>query len=227
VRASESQVITYERDERGSVVAVAEIAMGASRRTFRTPLGPWEGAAFDPGGLRGMPVVVLPDATWTELARRGALRAGGQPPVLLLPGDAPRLGIQFLVAYAEGVDVVIVDGAAGSAMTLARVLGGRPIPALPLPDAGAVEAFLAGCEVDLDVPVPALEGVPRADLRASIGPLHLEETHHLVEVDPRPAFDELRIPIADATPGALTAAAAGVLAGRVSIRSRRWRSPSP
>lgn len=216
-------MIRYGRNVRGEIVASAEVAVGAERRLISVVLGDWTGDDLDPGGLRGMPVVALPDPSWTELARRGALRAGGQPPVLLLPADAPRLGIQLLVAYAEGVDVVILEGADGPAMTLVRVLAGRPIPALPLPDAVAVRRLLAGCEVDLDVPVPALGGTPRADLRAVLIPLHLEAMHHLVEVDPRPAFDELQIPIEDASPAALTAAAAGVLAGRVSVRSRRWR----
>jgi hypothetical protein len=220
-------MIRYERNGQGEIVASADVAVGTDRRLVRVVLGAWTGDALDPGGLRGMPVVALPDPAWTELARSGVLRAGGHPPVLLLPADAPRLGIQLLLAYAEGVDVVILEGADGAAMTLARVLAGRPIPALPLPDETAVRRLLAACEVDLDVPVPALDGTSQADLRAVLAPLHLETMHHLVEVDPRPAFDELQIPVEDAPPAALTAAAAGVLAGRVSVRSRRWRPHSP
>lgn len=200
-----------------------EVAVGPARRPVRVTLGPWSGDDFDPGGLRGAPVVIVPDPALTELARRGALRAGAQPTVFLLPGDVPRIGIQLLVAYAEGVDVTIVEAGAGPVMSLARVLGGRPIPALPLPDPRAVERLFEGCDVDVDVPVPSLEPPRRGELHAMIDPLVLHETHHLVEVDPRPAFDDLGISIDGAAPAALTAAAAGVLAGRVSIRSRRWR----
>jgi hypothetical protein len=218
-------MIRYERDANGEVVARTQVAVGAVKRELTALLGPWPEDDLDPGGLRGSPVVVLRDATWTELARHGALRAGGQPTVLLLPAEAPRLGIQLLVAYREGVDVVVLEGGNGEAMTLVRILAGRPIPALPLGSLGAVEAMLAGCEVDVDVPIPTLDERPRSDLRARLAPLRLEDVHHLVEVDPRPAFDALGFPIADAPPAAMSAAAAGVLAGRVSVRSRRWRPP--
>ena len=216
-------MIAYDRTALGDLEAITEVAVGAVRRQVRVSLGPWSGDDFDPGGLRGAPVVIVPDPAWTELARRGALRAGAQPTVLILPGDAPRIGIQLLVAYAEGVDVTIVEGGTGAVMTLARILGGRPIPALPLPDPHAVERLFEGCEVDVDVPVPSLEGGEREGMRRTIGPLALHDVHHLVEVDPRPAFDDLGLEIAGAAPAALTAAAAGVLAGRVSVRSRRWR----
>lgn len=220
-------MIVYERTPDGVLIADTEIAVGPDRRRVRAALGPWSGDDFDPGGLRGAPVVIVPDPAWTELVRRGALRAGAQPTVLILPGDAPRMGIQLLVSYAEGVDVTIVEGGSGSVMMLARILGGRPIPALPLPDAAAVERLFEGCEVDVDVPVPSLEGIARDGLRVTLEPLALYEKHHLVEVDPRPPFDDLGIEIGDATPAALTAAAAGVLAGRVSVRSRRWRPAAP
>lgn len=219
-------MIVYDRTAVGDLEAVTEVAVGPVRREVRAPLGPWSGDDFDPGGLRGSPVVIVPDPSWTELARRGALRAGAQPTVLILPGDAPRMGIQLLVAYAEGVDVTIVEGGTGAVMTLARILGGRPIPALPLPDPHAVERLFEGCEVDVDVPVPSLEGAERERLRGTIEPLALHDVHHLVEVDPRPAFDDLGLEIAGAALAALTAAAAGVLAGRVSVRSRRWRPPA-
>ena len=216
-------MIVYDRTDDGDLVAVTEVAVGPIRRQVRASLGAWSGDDFDPGGLRGAPVVIVPDPSWTELARRGALRAGAQPTVLILPGDGPRMGIQLLVAYAEGVDVTIIERGSGEVMTLARILGGRPIPALPLPDPHAVERLFEGCEVDVDVPLPSLEGVERESLRGAIEPLALHDVHHLVEVDPRPAFDDLGMEIAGAPPAALTAAAAGVLAGRVTIRSRRWR----
>lgn len=219
-------MISYERSPAGDLLATVDVPIGPTRRHVRLTLGPWDGDDFDPAGLRGAPVVVVPDPTWTELVRRGALRAGGQPTVLLLPGDAPRMGIQLLVAHREGVDVTIVEAGGGATMTLARYLGGRPIPALPLPGRDRVEALFAGCEVDVDIAVPSLDGKDRARLRATIEPLGLHDVHHLVEVDPRPAFDDLGVAIAGASPGALTAAAAGVLAGRVSVRSRRWRDAS-
>lgn len=216
-------MIVYERTFDGDLVAVAEISIGPSRRTERLGLGSWPGPDFDPAGLRGSPIVVLPGSGGTELARRGALRSGGQPTVLILPGHAPRLGIQLLVAHQEGVDVTIVEGGSGPVLNAARYLGGRPIPALPLDDPDAVARMLEGCQVDLDVPVPSLEGAARERIATLLAPLALHDLHHLVEVDPRPAFDELGLPIDEAGPRALTAAAAGVLAGRVSVRSRRWR----
>lgn len=217
-------MIAYERTRDGALVAVTEVAVGRDRRLVRVTLGDWDGDPFDPGGLRGAPVIVLPSGAWTELARRGALRAGAQPTVLLLPGGAPRMGIQLLLAHREGVDVTIVEGGSGTDMTLARIVGGRPIPALPLPHRGQVEALFVGCEVDVDIPVPSLDGQERDRLHEMLAPFSLHELHHLVEVDPRPAFDELGLPVENASPDAMTAAAAGVLAGRVSIRSRRWRS---
>lgn len=216
-------MIVYERTLEGGLVAVAEVPIGPSRRPVRLDLGPWSGPDFDPAGLRGSPVVVVAGPGGTELARRGALRSGGQPTVLILPGDAPRLGIQLLVAHQEGVDVTIVEGGSGSVLNVARYLGGRPIPALPLAAPDDVGHMLEGCEVDLDVPVPSLDGEARERIAALMAPLALHELHHVVEVDPRPAFDDLGLPIEGAAPDALTAAAAGVLAGRVSVRSRRWR----
>jgi hypothetical protein len=47
--------------------------------------------------------------------------------------------------------------------------------------------------------------------------------HHLVEVDPRPAYDELGLDLGGAGLGQLAAAAAGVLAGRLAARNERWR----
>lgn len=216
-------MIDYERTPDGDLFATAEVPIGPARRSVRLLLGPWSGSDFDPAGLRGAPVVLVPDPSTTELVRRGALRAGGQPTVLIVPGDAPRLGIQLLVAYQEGVDVTIVERGGGVVMNLARYLGGRPIPALPLPDPGEVARQFEGCEVDVDVPVPSLDGPARERMHEIVEPLGLHEFHHVVEVDPRPAFDDLGLSIDDATPAALTAAAAGVLAGRVSVRSRRWR----
>jgi hypothetical protein len=47
--------------------------------------------------------------------------------------------------------------------------------------------------------------------------------HHLVEVDARPALEELGDLAGDSL-SALAAAAAGVLAGRIVVGDRRWRA---
>jgi hypothetical protein len=83
--------------------------------------------------------------------------------------------------------------------------------------------MLEGCPVDLDVVVPTPNDDVRASARAAALALGLAERHHLVEVDPRPAFEELGRDPSGARLGALAAGAAGVLAGRLAARSRAWR----
>ena len=109
-------------------------------------------------------------------------------------------------------------------MNAIRALGGRPLPALPWSSRAAITELLAGCLVDVDVAVPRLAGTERAALRGTVAALHLDALHHVVEVDPRPGSD--RDPQTNVGPdlGALGAAAAGVLAGRLAAGSRRWRA---
>ena len=73
-----------------------------------------------------------------------------------------------------------------------------------------------------DPRIPAVDGRRRADVRSAIA--SLIDLHHVVEVDPKPAFEELGLDPSQATFGALAAAAAGVLAGRLAVANRRWRA---
>jgi len=86
-----------------------------------------------------------------------------------------------------------------------RALAGRPLPALPSSGRDDVRAFLDGCLVDPDIAVPAIDVARREALRARLAGLRLEETHHLVEVDPTPGL-----------------AAAGIAADEADDRTR-WR----
>ena len=134
----------------------------------------------------------------------------------------------------------------GHALMAAATLGGRPIPALRMSFADRRErhrgvshhslTILADvCKVDVNVPVPVLsDDAERAEVWDALRARKLEDVHHLVEVDGRPAVDELRHRgVAVTTMGRgidddpaffLAAGAAGVLAGRVAAENRHWRS---
>jgi hypothetical protein len=90
------------------------------------------------------------------------------------------------------------------------------------------------CRVDVNVPVPALEdAAQREAVWAALRERKLEERHHLVEVDGRPALDELAERgvevttmgrgIEDDPAFFLAAGAAGVLGGRMAAGDRRYR----
>jgi hypothetical protein len=139
--------------------------------------------------------------------------------------------------------------ASGHALMAAATLGGRAIPALRVSLADARErhrgvshhslTILADvCKVDVDVPVPVLEDDgQRTTVWDALRSRKLEETHHLVEVDGRPALEELRARgidvrsmgrgIEDDPAFFLAAGAAGVLAGRSAAENRRWRVSAP
>jgi hypothetical protein len=210
-------MIRYRETERGWV-ADCDVRVGIDRRAIGVELGPLPDEP-DPGGLRATPVVALP-AALVPLARAGALRAGGTPTVFLVPAGAPRLGGQFLVAVAEGVEVIFVEDGGAGALTVARALGGRPVAAA----SAAGVAALQGLQVDVQVAIPSEEGDARRALREALAPFELERLHHLVEVDARPAFEEAGTAIGCASPEERAAAAAGVLAGRIAAGNRRWRA---
>ena len=130
----------------------------------------------------------------------------------------------MLVAVTEGADIVLVEGGAGPHLRVARALGGRALAVLPLPDRGAVAAMLDGCGLDVHVPVPSLEDPERSLVAECLRPLTLEATHHLVEVDPAPAFEQAGWDLDRTSLHACAAAAAGVLAGRLAVSNRRWRA---
>jgi hypothetical protein len=167
-----------------------------------------------------------------------------------------------LLAAVErvGADVVIVaDGpgnlgtdttwgvsalASGHALNAAEALGGRPVAALRVSFADARERHRGVshhsltildrvCRVAADVAVPVLDGRERDLVWNSLRERGLEERHQLVEVDGRPALDELeRAGVEIDSMGRtasedpaffLAAGAAGILAGRMAAGSRRWR----
>jgi len=136
--------------------------------------------------------------------------------------------------------------ASGHALMAAATLNGRPIPALRVSFADARErhrgvshhslTILADvCKVDVNVPVPLLDEEQRNAVWDALRSRQLEEIHHLVEVDGRPAVEELHARdidvetmgrgIEDDPAFFLAAGAAGVLAGRMAAENRRWRQP--
>jgi hypothetical protein len=139
----------------------------------------------------------------------------------------------------------------GSAMSMnaAQILGGRPVAALrisfadPRPEHRGVShhsitalSRVAMCPVH--VAVPAIEDRERRDeVWTVLRHARIEERHQLIEVAGSVALDHLgtlgivpesmgRTP-ADDPECFLASGAAGVLAGRMAVRSRPWRAAPP
>jgi hypothetical protein len=92
--------------------------------------------------------------------------------------------------------------------------------------------------VETDVPVPALEDeAQRTHVWDALRVAGLEERHQLVEVDGRPALEELEARdvevrtmgrgVDDDPAFFLAAGAAGILAGRLAAQRGRWRAEAP
>jgi len=138
--------------------------------------------------------------------------------------------------------------AGGNTLNAASVLGGKPIPALRVSFADPRERHRGlshhsltilrdVCLVEATVPIPTLDdGTHRAAVWDALREAKLEERHQLVEVDGRPAVEEMAARgVAVTTMGRgieddptffEAAGAAGVLAGRMAAQNRRWRQPS-
>jgi Protein of unknown function (DUF3866) len=134
----------------------------------------------------------------------------------------------------------------GNALNAVAALEGRPIPALRISFADerarhrgvshhSLTILHDVCLVATDVPVPALEDdIQRRRVWDALRAAKIDEQHQLVEVDGRPALDELadrRIESRSMGRGVdddpayfLAAGAAGVLAGRTAVGNRRWRA---
>jgi hypothetical protein len=220
-------MIHYVRAAAGgsaTVSARSDIQVGVATSTFTVPLGEWPLDAPDPGGPLGLgaaPVIIVAHPALVTIADAGARRAGRDATIARIAAGA-RLGLDLLAARSTGADLMIVAGA-GEELRVARVIGGRPLAALPLPSPAEIAAFLDGIQIDVTVAVPSGEDELRRRIRAIVAPLELESLHHFVEVDPRPAFDELGLDVHDARLDQLAAAAAGILAGRLAAANARWR----
>jgi hypothetical protein len=204
------------------VAASATIAVGLEDHGITALLGRWPPDRADPAGPLGLasaPVIVLPERATAALALAGVARAGRAPAVASLEATTPAVGLALLAAAAEGAEVMVLTEADGRHIDLVRILGGRAVAALPSREGSGIIAWLAGTELGADIPIPTTD----PDGAAHIASLGLEVVHQFVQVDPTPAFDEA----ADEASGdfnILTAAAAGVLAGRIAAGNRRWRA---
>ena len=135
----------------------------------------------------------------------------------------------------------------GNALNAVAALGGRPIPSLRISFADgrarhrgvshhSLTILRDVCLVATDVPVPALaDDTQRRVVWDALRTAELEQRHRLVEVDGRPALDELAVRhleprsmgrgVEDDPAYFLGAGAAGVLAGRTAVGNRRWKPP--
>lgn len=209
----------------GTVDAVVDVAVGVDARQVRVPLGSSQDL-LEAGGLRNTPVVVLTVAALDPVVCAGAERAGRASVSRVRAEAELTLGASLLLAARTSEVLVIVGTSrtAATALVVARALGGRPLPVVPLDDSEAAAALLEDCWVDLDVALPSVDGTDRVSMRRAADALGLFSRHHVVEVDPRPAFREPSSPDAPhSSLTALAAAATGVLAGRIAAGNRRWR----
>jgi hypothetical protein len=215
-------VITVEFDADGVPHVVARVTVGVRTEIVRVPLARSHGEV-DLGGMRSAPVVVLTDPDLQRLVREGAERAGRAVVATIVDSDEP-LGEALLRAAGAAEVVLLVTEleSSGEALVVARALEGRPLPVVPYDDVEAGRAMLRDCWVDLDVAIPSVDGALRDRLRDAAEGLGLFADHHVVEVDPRPALAE-RAGAAEPRLSELSAAATGVLAGRLAARNRSWR----
>jgi Protein of unknown function (DUF3866) len=136
--------------------------------------------------------------------------------------------------------------ASGNALNAAEALDGMPVAALRVSFADtrprhrvvshhSLTILEKVCTVRANVAVPVLDdALEREAVWEALRARELEERHHLVEVDGRPALDrlgDLDLEIESMGRAArddpaffLAAGAAGVLAGRLAASSRRWRA---
>jgi len=136
----------------------------------------------------------------------------------------------------------------GNTLNAAARLGGKPIPALRISFADqrarhrgvshhSLTILRDVCLVETNVAIPTLpDEAQREAVWGALREAKLADRHQLVEVDGRPAIDELAARdmqvttmgrgVTDDPVFFEAAGAAGVLAGRLAAENRRWRKPS-
>jgi hypothetical protein len=204
------------------IAASATVAVGVEDRHETVLLGPFAADRPDPGGPLGLastPVILLPDPSTVQVALAGVARAGRAPAVARLRGSIPLLGLALLEA-TQAAEVIVVSTAVGAHVDLVRVIGGRAVVALPTSEAASVAAWFDDTELGAVVPVPTTD----PHVLTAIASLGLEAVHQVVQVDPTPALEEAGAANMGVPVRVLTAAAAGVLAGRIAVGNRRWRA---
>lgn len=205
------------------VAASTTIAVGVTDHDEVALLGPWPAQESDPAGPLGLastPVILLPDASTAEIALAAVALAARSAGVARVEGPTPGLGLGLLGAATAGADVVVLTQAEGRHVDLVRILGGRAVVALTASDAATVGEWFDDAALGADVPIPVTD----ADAAAAIASLGLEATHQLIQVDPTPALQEAGTTFEQPPLRVLTAAASGVLAGRIAVGNRRWRA---
>ena len=178
-----------------------------------------------------VPVVLVPAPGMLEIVLAGVARAGQAPTVSVVDTTAVLAALVARGSDAEAV-VIVTSSFPGMAEIVARLLeaGARPIPALEAARGTGVSAatttLLGEVPGGLNVPGPSVdEDDERWRLWSSLRNAGIDERHHLVDVDGRPALAELaaRGASVEGEPiGTLAAGAAGVLAGRLVAGNRRW-----
>src|SRR6266550_2594185 len=104
-------MIRFEHDGSGRVEAVADVDVGARRRSIRVPLGPWTRSEADAEGLRCIPVVIAIDSGASDVIMAGVDRAGPPAVIATSVSSEEPVGGRLLAAARRGTEVLLVAGA--------------------------------------------------------------------------------------------------------------------
>jgi hypothetical protein len=189
--------------------------------------------------LRSIPVLLSLDPSVRPAILAGLARAGGHPDVRVVDLTADVPGTPAIELATEPPPEAIVLSVSGDVAALVRAavaaadLGGVLLSAVSthLSSGPDPETLVLLTDPELppaNVPVPAIEDdEERRRIWEGLIAAGVGERHHLVDVDGKPAVDEL----ADVGPvvegdivSVLAAGAAGVLAGRMVAGNRSWRA---
>jgi hypothetical protein len=232
---------------------IAPIAAGARAAGARSVAYVMTDGAALPGTLSNLVPALRRTGVLDGFVTCGQAFGGEREAVTIWTGllAAVRLMAADIVVVADGPGNLGTETtwgvsalSSGHALNAAQTLGGRPVAPLRVSFADTRERHRGVshhsitilrdvCAVEANVAVPTLDGPERDhvwdDLRAD----RLEERHHLVEVDGRPALAELERAgvavesmgrtVADDPAFFLAAGAAGVLAARMAAQGLRWR----